>query len=339
MLRFIDGFDHVALANIPQKWSNTNLTQVFLQTPGRFGGAYLHFHQGNSFIQKTLDNQPTWVVGFALRIATGYIVTTPLFQILDAGTLQVDLRIGQDNTLYVTRNGTAVTGGNTTYALTPTIWHYVEFKVTISSSIAANSWQVKVDGGTVINVAAGQSSKNTANATANQIKFGPIFQNNDPDYDDIYICDGQGTANNDFLGDAKVVMMLPTAAGTMSQWTPLSGANYTNVNQAQPDDDASYVYTSTPGQMDTYLVGDITDNPANIFGVQTNLYIRKDDAGLRSVSKVIRSGGTNYTGTAVDNLAAGYGFYTEVDEKDPGTGVAWTKAGFNAAEFGATVIA
>jgi len=337
MLRFMDGFDHVALANVAQKWTNANLTQVFLQTPGRFGGSYLHFHQGNSYVGKTLDNQASWVVGFALRVGVGYSVITPLFQLLDAGTIQVELWIKNDNTLFVARNGTAVTGSN--FAFTPGIWHYVEYKVTISASIPANSWKVRVDGQDVINVPAGQSSKNTANSTANQIKFGPINQNDDPDYDDIYICDSQGTTNNDFLGDTKVVTMFPTSAGTTTQWTPLSGANYTNVNQTQPDDDASYVYTSTPGQTDTYLCGDITDNPVNIFGVQTNLYARKDDAGVRTVSKVIRSGGTNYPGAAVDNLAANYVFYTEIDEKDPGTGAAWTKAGFNAAEFGATIIA
>jgi len=336
----MDGFDHVALANVAQKWTNSVLTQVFLQNPGRFGGSYLHFHQGNSNVTKTLDNQATWIVGFGLRIGVGYTITGAFLQILDAGTVQVDFRINPDNTIAVSRNGTAVTGGaNPAFTLMPGVWHFVEYKVTISSSIAANSWQVKVDGATVINVAAGQSSKNTANSTANQVRFGPMPQNNDPDYDDIYICDSQGTTNNDFLGDVKVATMMPTAAGTFSQWTPLSGANYTNVNQTQPDDDASYVYTSTPGQTDTYLVGDITDNPVNIFGVQTSLYVRKDDAGVRTVSKVIRSGGTNYLGGAVDNLAAGYIYYTEVDEKDPNTGVAWTKTGFNAAEFGATIIA
>ena len=46
------------------------------------------------------------------------------------------------------------------------------------------------------------------------------------DIDDLYICDGTGSApHNTFLGDCRVDTLLPTADGTAQQWTPSTGTH------------------------------------------------------------------------------------------------------------------
>src|SRR5207253_5492268 len=53
-------------------------------------------------------------------------------------------------------------------------------------------------------------------------------------YDDIVINNALGTVNNDFLGDVRVIGLLPTAVGTNSQLARTGGTsagNYTAVNE------------------------------------------------------------------------------------------------------------
>ena len=52
--------------------------------------------------------------------------------------------------------------------------------------------------------------------------------------------------NNNFLGNNKIVAMLPASAGDSSDWTPTGSANhYATVNENPPDDDTTYVQDST----------------------------------------------------------------------------------------------
>lgn len=338
-LRFVDSFDHYATANGAQKW--TSVDHFTIVSPGRFGtGQCMQLSMNWPNVTKTLDAQPTWIIGFAIKLSAWVNGPTLLIVLQDGANYQADLRLNPDGTLFVTRNGTAVTGGTSTRSLRLNTWYYVEMKCTIATSIPANSWQVRVNGTQVISVTAGQSSQVTANATANTVRIGGNMGTSafNAWFDDLYMCDGQGSANNDFLGDLKIVAVLPNAAGTLTQWGSLSGPNYTNVNQQTPDDDTSYVVSSTPGQIDTYLTPGISETPTNIIGVQAGLYARKDDAATRTLTKVIRSGGVAYTGL---NLAmtTTYAYYLDINETDPATGSAWTKAGVNAAEIGVQEIA
>jgi hypothetical protein len=58
-------------------------------------------------------------------------------------------------------------------------------------------------------------------------------------------------------------------------------------------------------------------------------------SGLQ-VKDVVRSGGTDFAGAA-QALSTSYGYKSAIREADPATGVPWTKAGVNTAEFGMDV--
>ena len=79
-----------------------------------------------------------------------------------------------------------------------------------------------------------------------------------PYFDDLYVCDGSGSVNNDFLGDVRVVTVRPNGAGGSTQWTPDSGSNYARVNETISGEDSNYVEDGTSGHEDRYAYGDLS---------------------------------------------------------------------------------
>ena len=331
-LRFTDGFDHYATADLTRKWTAAGATgTVAVQAGlGRFGtGNACRIDPQGCYLQKTLDAQSTWVVGFAmmtpgLPAAGGSAV---LVQFLDSGNVQCDLRVNADGTLSVTRNGTALTSGQSSAAVRVGAWNYIEVKVTIASSISANAVQVQLNNAVVVTVATGQNTQSTTNTTANSItragaSVGCLF-------DDVYITDGNGSVNNGvFLGDSRVVALLPTGNGATDAWSVTgASANYQAVNENPPANDTSYVSSNTASQLDLYAVANLTIT-GTIRGIQTVIDTRKDDAGTHSLAAVVRIGGSNYTGATVQ-LGTTYQMNCEIRETNPNSSAAWTVSDIN----------
>lgn len=273
-------------------------------------------------------------MGIAVYI-TSHIAAI-LLRLLDAGTAQVELRVQADGTLRVTRNGTTVTNGTSTYTIPTSTWVYIEWKVTIADSISADTCKVRVNGTDVITVATSQDLKNTANASANSVVIGGTGGHTACYYDDFYVCNQSGTTNNDFLGDVKVRTIYPSGAGNSTDWTPSAGSNYQCVDESPANGDTDYVSETTAGDHDTYALDDITIT-GSILGIQTNLYAKKDDAGTKELAAVVRSGTTDYDGATV-SVNGSYTVHTEIRETDPDTTAAWTQSGINAMECGPKLI-
>ena len=92
-------------------------------------------------------------------------------------------------------------------------WHYFEVKVVCHDT--AGYYQVRIDGVTVLS---GTNVDTRAGADTRFVRFrmDEYYQY----MDDIYICDTDGTANNDFLGQILVEAIFPNADGDNSDWTP-----------------------------------------------------------------------------------------------------------------------
>lgn len=337
MLRFIDGADHYNTAQLTTKWNNA-VGAAVLAGAGRFGGNAIRVNdvgQGGLLL-KTLDAQGTWIVGFAFYTGTFPLTNTVILKVLDAGNVQVDLRLYSDGTLAVTRNGAALSGGQTTFALSTNTWHYIEFKVTIANAILANTCQIKVDNALVADVAAGQDTQDTANATANAISFHGSVAN--ATFDDIYICDAAGGVCTDFIGDSRIIALLPNAAGDSTQWTVVNAGNNWAAQANNPSlGDGQYVYSATPGQVDLYNLQD-PSLTGPIKGIQASVFARKDDSGTRQIATDIKTGGTEYVGTT-RNLTTSYVFYSTIYELNPFTVLAWTPADLIALQAGIKLIA
>lgn len=344
MLRFTDSFDHYSLTHITRKWTQSvgsSANQSITASSGRRSTASFRVtNPGNTGLSKTLDAQATWVVGFAFRAGSLPATSKHLVKFFDTATLHCDVRLNTDGTLTATRNGTSL--GSSSNSLSAGTYYYLEVKVTISDG--AGAIEVRVNGSSTgwINLT-GIDTRNAGNASANVIQIfgGGNSENVNFDADDLYICDATGSTNNNFLGDVRVDAFFPDGNGNSSQFTGNDGNstdNYQLVDDTAPDDDTTYVESDTPTEIDTYTFPGMLHTPSSIHGLQINMMSKKDDSGSRNIASVIRSGGTNTSGTS-QALATSYVNYTQISETDPNTSAAWTSSGFGNAEFGITVAA
>lgn len=334
-LRFVDsGGDYYSTAQLGRKWSIIAGAVAVVAGAGRRGTNGLN--AVNSTYVKTLDAQATWIAGLSYKSSTIPFATTPgLIAFDDSLTEQVSVRINNAGQLLMTRNGTVLQ--TSVNALLSGVEYYIEFKCTISD--AAGSYEVRVNGSSTGWLSgSGVDTKNTANASANQVRFQNASTTGPATLDDFYICDGTGATNNTFLGDVRVDALLPTGAGANTGFTPSAGSNFQCVDENPANDDTDYVQANVVATKDTYTFADITHNPTTVFGVQVNMVARKDDAGSRSIASVVRSGGADTAGTA-QPLATTYANYAAILELDPNGAIPWTKAAVNAAEYGHDVAA
>jgi len=344
-LKFIDGFDHYATADLTLKWNSIGVSTAIDATGGRRGSGALALDAGSSkYVQKTIAAVATAVVGFALKY-TGTPSQGYLVYFGDAGADQCGFRFNADGTVSFYRGTTLVaTSSNSMSAGT---WYYCEAKVLINNT--TGTYEFRVNGTSTGWLAAtGQNTRSTANNTTNGIYFNARAANQSSQginsttvrIDDFYYLDTSGSApNNDFLGDVRIDTVLPSGAGNTTQFTPSTGSNYQCVDEASQNGDTDYVQDSTVNHKDTYAYADITHTPSAIYGVQVNMIAKKDDAGTRSVCSVVRSGGTDTDGATQALSAVSYSDLMEIIENDPNTAAAWTKTNLNAAEFGVKLVA
>ena len=140
--------------------------------------------------------------------------------------------------------------------------------------------------------------------------------------DDVYLLDCTTAPNNAFLGALRLYALPPTANVSVS-WIPLSGTNWSQVNEVPPDGDASYVSSGNVGDVDQYSYP-LTGPPvgSTLLFVQHELDMQVD-TGSRSVASDV--GGVVSAGIALSN---GYHIYPFPYDTNPATGVAFAAADF-----------
>lgn len=289
-------------------------------------------------VRKTLAPEQTRLLSFGFRIAALPAVALPIAGFLDAGSLQCDLRLLPDGTFRVTRNGTTL--GTTSFSISSGAYCHIQFKVKIDPS--TGTIDLKINNDSKLSLT-GQNTRATANSTANQIVLGNVtgvFAGGGSftaDYDDLVSVNGTGGLTS-FTGDVRVQASLPSGAGTTTQLTPSAGSNFQCVDETPPNDDTDYVSSSTPGQYDTYAMGNVTPASGTVLGVGVRMRARKDDAGTRTLAAAIRTNSNDYFG-ANQNISTSYLYYGEMWETNPNTAAAFTISEVNAIEAGAKVIA
>jgi hypothetical protein len=354
MLRFGDpggrGYNAVGTnqINLLSWWPGNNSgPNVFTITAGggRNGGNSLRMttNLGTSkYVSRPFDSQPTWGIAFAIKLNTAQGVSE-VFALYDGVTIQIDLRVNSDGTLAVTRNGALL--GTTSGAVPFNAWTHVEWLSTIHNT--AGTTQIWINGISALNLSA-QNTRNTTNNSASVGYLGcPSVPNSNfiCDLDDIIVYDSQANdpqGNADItgpIGDCSLTWLLPTGAGTTTQFTPDSGSNYARVNEATPDLDTSYVGSSTIGQIDTYQMADLPVSAASVKSIAAVIMARKDDAGTRGVACEIRTGGANFQGANQFSLGMNYLYYfNNWGRKPGGTPSPWSVADINAIEVGQNMV-
>lgn len=231
--------------------------------------------------------------------------------------------------LFAFRGTTATVLGTATLALQTNVWYYIEVKYKVDDTTGVVV--VKLNGSTTLINLSNQDTQNGGTAVADAIHFFGDTGSN-WDFGDIYILATDASPNNNFLGDTRVQMLLPTANGATNDFTPSAGSNFQNVDDASPDDDATYNEASNQGDMDLYQFGNLSGSPT-VFAVQACLMVRKDDAGSQVVREKCRTNASNFTGTNVA-LSTGYTVIREVRNINPDSSGAWTATEVNDTEWG-----
>lgn len=283
----------------------------------------------------SLGVQNTWVLGIGMFV-TG--VSGLQVRFFSGGSEQCRFETENSGGLPRWRliRGATVIATGPTFALNQ--WHYFEFKITTRTG-TNGAYELRRN---EVNELSG-SGVNLANVGTDGVdSIGWGYGSTNDRFDDIYIVDSTGSTNNDFLGDVVSVHVLPAAEGHQIDFTPSSGTD----NAALVDDPsttasgADYNSSDTNGHEDYYTFGDLpATGLGTIFGIRASGSWAMESTGSRVARYRYYDGSSEYTiGGNVTAATTGIVELPQIAETNPATGVAWTKANVDAAEFGVEVV-
>lgn len=322
-LLLFDGFE---AGDYAMKWRATGAHT--LSSPGRFGqGSYLRFASNGTLAYDLATAANKVFIGVAMGCTT--IDTSNRVQLSvwgDTGSTQHLMVTLVPSGIRLYRGATLI--GSYVTTINPSQLYYIEMSATIAD--AGGTCQIRYNGQLVIDFT-GDTKNGGTNTTIDTVLFLANGTTN-PLLDDFYLCDDTGSApHNNFLGDIRVQTIVPNGAGSSTQFTPASGANYTNVDEL-PYSAGDYVSSSNVGDRDMYTMSDIS-NTTTIYGIQNNVIAKKTDASALSLKPAVKSGATLSYGSSVV-LSANDINIRNVRTVDPNTSATWTQAAINALEAG-----
>lgn len=203
---------------------------------------------------------------------------------------------------------------------------------------AAGSIEVRVNGVTVLNL----TGVNTQNPDAQAGVIAQVMANGCPggaiiglpsyvEADDLFVWEQTGPYNDDFIGDMKVYTRFPDGDTAIEEWAPAVGTDtFDNLNKVPPQDDVYFITAEAPGVVSIVEIEDVPTAIVRIAGVQSLARAVKTDAGNAKIVLGVHSG-SDFDEGAEQALSMAPSYYSSIFEVDPGTGVPWTPAGFNAA--------
>ena len=327
MLRGFWGFDHESVSQ-----------QILDVNPGATGAFVFNtvtpYDEGRAaslnnigyFLRLEYDQQGQWIIGYHMYpgVPTGHKY---LVRLWDGATEQLRLEYNTSGRLEVRLGSGAILATSEQQYWDP-LYYHIEFRATIHHTTGA--YAVRVNDQLLPElVATDVDTQVSANASANAVQVG---MGTSMLFDNLYVCDGSGASFNDFLGERRVIACRPNSAGTYAQWTPKAGANYTQVDDPQADDESTYVSSLVVGNKDSFPLAALGVDSGVIEAVNRNVRARKDDVDQREIAMLTRQDSTDYEGSNFP-LLADYKNFREQLLTCPDT-TAWTRENFAAMEWG-----
>jgi hypothetical protein len=180
-----------------------------------------------------------------------------------------------------------------------------------------------------------QTTANTAGVTISSIRLGSNYANY---IQDIVVTNSLGSYNNTYLGDCSLSVYNAAGAGSHADYTPNGAAtDWQSVAAVTPTDSTVFASDSNPGDRmsNTLAQTAVTGTIAGVIHVSR---VKKDASGTRTFAQTITSNGVDAAGST-QAPGTSYGYFAQISETDPNTGVPWTVAGFNAVQAGLETIA
>jgi hypothetical protein len=332
----MDGMDHFSVTQAGLKYISAAITGASM-VAGRFPGSKAFAGNGvtaSSLFLPLLGNHAT--LGQSLSL---YAPSAPVswpstgnnIVFTETGSPQITVAFNLSGQFTVKRgNAGGTLLGTSTNQILGATWYWVEVKVTFATGVGGRV-EIRVNDSVWLTLS-GINTSATGNAYANAGFLSSNGADNPLTFDDYVVWNTAGAVNNDFLGDSRIVTGFPDSAGDLTQWTPSAGANWQNVDENPPDDDATYNSSNVAGDIDTYGITDFT-LLGGIKCVQNTMYVRKTDAAARQVASVARRLGMNTVGTP-QTAYSSYRFLMQLLEQDPYLAAQWQLAELNATQFG-----
>jgi len=340
MLLWIEGFEGMGVTDnaapapsgvVARKYVNVLQVPYQYLMAGRTGGHCLEMRGWGGFSTPALTTNATLVVGFGYyftAIANGRIMS-----LYDGTTEGINLRLETTGELAIYR-GTTFLARTAGLGLLNATWHWIEMKVYCHDT--AGTYEVRVGGVNRLS-ASGIDTKAGSNAYHNIVTV-PSLSLNSVRYDDIYILDGSGAVNNNFLGNMKVVAVFPNGdVSGYTDWTPSAAADhYTLVDENPTNDNTDYVESLTITDQDLWDY-EAASNLGTIAGIQINTEARVTDANSFTLKTLVKSDTTENTDAGQSVSSISYTTFHRIVEQDPHLSAAWTLTTLNAAQFGVEV--
>lgn len=348
-LIFMDGFDNYLAAgttmtssNVPYQISGTSGT-LTIQTMPILGGLGVRGARvGTNDTHSMYTNLPkTWVSGETIGVGAHYYADLRQAGIeqgimalaSSSGVFSIILLMTDTGKLEVRSGSFAGTllGDSGSNVLDLNALYHIEMKVGLHASTGTVT--VRVNGVDWITATA----KNTISGTSisrlqllhNAGATGGGGENHRHYMTDVFVWDGAGAQNNDFLGGCNVITLFPSADTADADWTKSTGVvGFSIIDNMPPTAD----YLEAPNVADLSIF-DLTDLPHTSFsvkGVQAQVFAQKTIAGAVGLEFGIDSNNVLGLSAAIDLTQSQYLYKDHVRELNPDTGALFTPAEINA---------
>jgi len=343
---WIEGFEtHLNASQQARKYASVSGSTI--SQPGRvFGtaGGPLSWVA----VTPSFGTDNTMIVGFGFRFNAHSTL-------LNTGSQGLYFERGVDEQAHVEFESTSGLGvrfhikrGATTIATSSytdfAVWHYVEVKLVLRTGVNG-SYELRINGvtdisGSGVDLADSGVDGADIHAWRFSANVSTILR-----LDDMYVLNGTGAVNNDFLSPSIVEGKVPNANGTTIQWTNNgTGDSFTSVDDAfdqAPDDVGAggTVGSDTNGQKDTYNFEDLTQITGTIHAVQLGIQLGMAAAGTRTVKTKYRDPSTTEAdGDSHVVNSTTFDEFTQVFQENPVSAAPWDVADIDGGQFGMEVV-
>jgi len=318
------------------KWDVANI-RTWGSAPPRHGNWSAISSSGSPTImlQKTFpvaDQDDYYVVGCGSLLYGGSQMNIVKLAGDGGATIHLSVRADSDGQLKVYRGdyGTLLAQGPYSTPVSTFQWHFIEIAARLHDTTGTAT--IYFDGQQVATY-----TGDTRNAGTSGL-FDTVIFPTQSGLDDIYVLNEQGSVNNAPLGDCRVEQVF-YSEGSNSQWVGSDGnsvnnpahINYFNYGSSIP----GWLQATADNQKDTYA----TSNPTvganeRLVGVEQWAWALKSDSGARTLGFTVLTGSGEVSSAGKPLVNGSLRKVNHVWDVDPTTGLPWTSASFNAAEFG-----
>ena len=248
--------------------------------------------------------------------------------------IQVQFGINNNGSISAYRGVTLL--GTTDPGMYTIAFNFFEFKVYCHAS--AGTVEIWRNGTQILDL----SGENTQQQASTDLQGFNLFgygNNLHSYFDDLYVLDTAGSApQNDVLGDCQIDPLWVAGAGNYSQFVPSAGNNEDNVDESPgSDDETTYNDGDAVDEIDSYDLDTLAAG-GTIFGLKSQMTIRKTEAGDGKAKHLLRINGSDYLGDE-RTLSTDFSIENYIWQVNPDDAAAFETADINALELGARVTA